>query len=58
MIFSIGDPIKYRYELLELIKHNRIDISKIITHKLSLDEAPKGFELFDKKLAFKVVIKP
>jgi threonine dehydrogenase-like Zn-dependent dehydrogenase len=58
MIFSIGDPIKYRYELLELIKHNKIDISKIITHKLSLDEAPKGFELFDKKLAFKVVIKP
>jgi threonine dehydrogenase-like Zn-dependent dehydrogenase len=58
MIFSIGDPIKYRYELLELIKHNRIDISKIITHKLSLDEAPKGFELFDKKLAFKVAIKP
>jgi Threonine dehydrogenase and related Zn-dependent dehydrogenases len=58
LIFSIGDPIRYRYELLELIKNDRIDISKIITHKVSLNEAPKGFELFDKKVAFKVVIKP
>jgi len=58
LVFVIGDTIKYRNELFELIKNNRIDVSKIITHKFSLDEAPQGYEMFDKRKTFKAVIKP
>jgi len=58
LVFVIGDTIKYRNELIELIKNNRIDISKIISHRIKLEEAPHGYEIFDKKKSFKVVIKP
>lgn len=55
---SIGDPIRYRDVLMEYIKSGRLDPSRIITHRLGLDEAAKGFEMFDKKQALKVVLKP
>lgn len=58
LVFVIGDTIKYRSELFELIKNDRIDVSKIITHKFNLYEAPKGYEMFDKRKTFKAVIKP
>jgi threonine dehydrogenase-like Zn-dependent dehydrogenase len=45
-------------ELLELVRDGRIDPKVIITHRLSLDEAPKGYELFDQKQALKVVLDP
>lgn len=45
-------------ELLELIRDGRIDPKVIISHRLSLDEGPKGYELFDSKEALKVVLDP
>ena len=45
-------------ELLELVRDGRIDPKVIISHRLSLDETPKGYELFDQKQALKVVLDP
>jgi threonine dehydrogenase-like Zn-dependent dehydrogenase len=45
-------------ELLELVRDGRIDPKVIISHRLPLSEAPKGYELFDAKEALKVVLDP
>jgi threonine dehydrogenase-like Zn-dependent dehydrogenase len=45
-------------ELLELIRDRRIDPTVIISHRLALSEAPKGYEMFDQKEALKVVLDP
>jgi len=50
---------KYNEQLLHLIEVGRIDATKIISHPMKLDEAPKAYELFDKKAdVTKVVFKP
>ena len=50
---------KYNEQLLHLIEVGRIDVTKIISHSMKLDEAPKGYEMFDKKEEVtKVVFKP
>jgi threonine dehydrogenase-like Zn-dependent dehydrogenase len=51
---------KYMRPLLERIENGDIDPSFIITHKLDLDEAPRGYEAFKHKLeeCVKVVLKP
>lgn len=41
---------RYMPHLLEHIRSGRVDAKGIITHRLPLDEAPKGYELFEKKL--------
>ena len=45
-------------ELVELVRDGRIDPKLIVSHRLSLDEAPKGYEMFDNKEALKVVLDP
>lgn len=45
-------------EVIELIYHGRIDPKVMISHRLPLSEAPKGYELFDAKEALKVVLDP
>jgi S-(hydroxymethyl)glutathione dehydrogenase / alcohol dehydrogenase len=50
---------KYNEQLLHLIEVGRIDATKIISHPMKLDEAPKRYEMFDKKEdVTKVVFKP
>ena len=36
----------------------RLDPTPIVSHRLSLEEAPKGYELFDTRQATKVLLKP
>jgi threonine dehydrogenase-like Zn-dependent dehydrogenase len=45
-------------EVIELIRHGRLDPSVIISHRLPLSEAAEGYELFDRKEALKVVLDP
>ena len=40
---------KYNEQLLLLIETGRIDTTKIISHTMKLDEAPKAYEIFDNK---------
>jgi threonine dehydrogenase-like Zn-dependent dehydrogenase len=51
---------RYMKPLLERIEKGEIDPSFIITHRLSLDEAPQGYEIFRDKMqeCVKVVLKP
>jgi threonine dehydrogenase-like Zn-dependent dehydrogenase len=45
-------------EVIELIREGRIDPKVIISHRLPLSDAPKGYELFEAKEAMKVVLDP
>lgn len=45
-------------EVLELIRDGRLDPAVIISHRLPLSDAPKGYELFDAREALKVVLDP
>jgi threonine dehydrogenase-like Zn-dependent dehydrogenase len=51
---------KYMQPLLEKIQNDEIDPSFIITHKLPLEDAPKGYQMFKNKKdnCIKVVLKP
>ncbi|HEX8888473.1 MAG TPA: zinc-dependent alcohol dehydrogenase [Pyrinomonadaceae bacterium] len=51
---------RYWPKLLEHIENGRIDPSFVITHRLSLDETPKGYDIFVNKEddCIKVVLKP
>jgi threonine dehydrogenase-like Zn-dependent dehydrogenase len=51
---------RYLRPLLARIQNGEIDPSYIITHRLSLDDAPRGYELFKHKRddCLKVVLTP
>jgi threonine dehydrogenase-like Zn-dependent dehydrogenase len=51
---------RYMRPLLEKIENGELDPSFIVTHTLSLDDAPRGFEMFLKKQeeCVKIVLKP
>ncbi|MCT7952482.1 glutathione-dependent formaldehyde dehydrogenase [Ancylothrix sp. C2] len=62
LTFKMGQTHVHRYlkPLLEHIQNGRIDPTFVITHRLKLDEAPHGYQIFkDKKdNCIKVVLKP
>ncbi len=62
LTFKMGQTHTHRYmrPLLERIEAGEIDPSFVITHRLSLDEAPDGFATFVKKQdhCIKVVMRP
>ncbi|HVL33074.1 MAG TPA: zinc-binding dehydrogenase, partial [Actinomycetota bacterium] len=43
---------------LALVADGKVDPTRVITHTLSLEEAVKGYELFEAREALKVVLKP
>jgi threonine dehydrogenase-like Zn-dependent dehydrogenase len=51
---------RYLPELYDLIQNGKIDPSFVITHRLPLDEAPAGYDMFVKKEdgCIKIVLKP
>ena len=51
---------RYMRPLLEKIQQGKIDPSFVVTHTMSLDDAPAGYELFMRKQddCIKVVLKP
>jgi threonine dehydrogenase-like Zn-dependent dehydrogenase len=51
---------RYMRPLLERIQNGEIDPSVVITHRLSLDDAPYGYDIFKNKQndCIKVVLKP
>ncbi|MEP0869599.1 glutathione-dependent formaldehyde dehydrogenase [Trichocoleus desertorum AS-A10] len=62
LTFKMGQTHMHRYikPLMEAVQQGKIDPSFVITHKLPLDQAPHGYEIFrDKKEnCIKVVLKP
>jgi threonine dehydrogenase-like Zn-dependent dehydrogenase len=51
---------KYMPRLLQLIEEQKIDPSFIITHRMSLDDAPEAYHVFqeNRDLCLKVVLRP
>ncbi len=51
---------RYMRPLLERIRRGEIDPSFVVTHRLSLDDAPRGYEMFRDKQddCLKVVLRP
>ncbi len=43
---------------LKILASGKIDFSPVLTHRLPLDQAEKGFELLQKKIGFKILLKP
>lgn len=62
LTFKMGQTHVHKYlrPLLERIQNGEIDPSFVITHRLPLQEAPHGYEIFKKKKdsCIKVVLKP
>jgi threonine dehydrogenase-like Zn-dependent dehydrogenase len=56
LVFSIGDPIRNGERLIRLVSEGRLDPSRIVTHRFPLEGVPRGFDLFERKEALKVVI--
>jgi threonine dehydrogenase-like Zn-dependent dehydrogenase len=55
--YGVGDAITYGERIIELIRRKRLDPTVIISHRLPLEAAVHGYELFDKREATKVVLK-
>jgi len=62
LTLKMGQTHVHRYlkTLLEHIQNGKIDPSFVITHKMSLEDAPKGYEIFKHKKdnCIKIVLKP
>lgn len=57
--FSGVTPIQsYWKEALEAVRDGRVDPTMIISHRMPLDDAAEGYELFDSKQATKVILQP
>jgi threonine dehydrogenase-like Zn-dependent dehydrogenase len=60
--FRIGTcPARnYIRQLMPLLVSGRLDPARLITHRLPLDSAPEGYQIFDRKeeSAIKVLLKP
>jgi threonine dehydrogenase-like Zn-dependent dehydrogenase len=40
------------------VSDDRIDPTRLITHRLPLEDAAEGYELFESRRALKVVLRP
>ncbi|HKO36991.1 MAG TPA: alcohol dehydrogenase catalytic domain-containing protein [Solirubrobacterales bacterium] len=56
--FAVGDPIRSRDEVLDLVAAGRLDPTVLISHRMSLADAPRAYEMFDRRQALKVVLTP
>jgi threonine dehydrogenase-like Zn-dependent dehydrogenase len=57
---GINHPQKYIPLLLDHLAHGRINSNFLLTHKMSLEEGPEGYEIFKKRTdnCLKVVFEP
>jgi threonine dehydrogenase-like Zn-dependent dehydrogenase len=62
LVFKMGQTHVHRYlrPLLERITRNEIDPSFIISHRMSLEQAPHGYDIFCNKVdqCTKIVLDP
>ncbi len=62
LTLKMGQTHVHRYlaSLLDRIQKGEVDPSRIITHRLSLDQAAQGYDVFERKAdnCIKVVLKP
>lgn len=55
--FVVGDPIRLRDRVFALLRAGLIDPVRVVTHRLPLSDAAKGYELLDRREALKVLLR-
>jgi threonine dehydrogenase-like Zn-dependent dehydrogenase len=57
--FAGLSPVHAHWEhAMSLLRERRVDPLPLVSHRLPLEEAPKGYELFDRREASKVLLHP
>ena len=44
--------------VLEAISAGTLDPAPLVTHRMSLDEAPEAYEIYDRREALKILLTP
>ena len=55
---GLANVIAHVDRVLAMISAGLLDPSPLVTHRMSLDDAPQAYELFDRREALKVVLAP
>jgi threonine dehydrogenase-like Zn-dependent dehydrogenase len=53
-----ANVIKHVDPVLELLASGELDPSPLVTHHMKLDDAPEGYEVYDRREALKIVLTP
>jgi 2-desacetyl-2-hydroxyethyl bacteriochlorophyllide A dehydrogenase len=53
-----ANVIKYVDPVLEALVDGRLDPAPLVTHHMSLDDAPEAYEVYDRREALKIVLTP
>jgi 2-desacetyl-2-hydroxyethyl bacteriochlorophyllide A dehydrogenase len=56
--FTVGDPGADREMLLGAIAAGKLAPSRVLTHRVPLDEAPEAYRMFDAREAVKLLLEP
>ncbi len=56
--FSIGDPLSDRERLMRMVLDRKLKPERVVSHRMSLDDAAAAYQLFDQRIATKVVLFP
>ena len=55
---GLANVIAHVDRVLAMITHGVLDPSPLVTHHMSLDQAPEAYEIFDRREALKIILKP
>ena len=53
-----ANVIKHLDPVLEALAEGRLDPGPLVTHHMSLDDAPEAYEIYDRREALKIVLQP
>ena len=53
-----ANVIKHVDSVLERLADGRLDPAPLVTHRMTLDEAPEAYEIYDRREALKIVLTP
>jgi threonine dehydrogenase-like Zn-dependent dehydrogenase len=53
-----ANVIKHVDPVLELLASGELDPAPLVTHHMKLDDAPEGYEVYDRREALKIVLTP
>jgi alcohol dehydrogenase len=55
---GLANVIKHVDPVLEMLSDGRLDPGPLVTHHMSLDEAPEAYAAYDNREALKIVLAP
>jgi len=55
---GLANVIAHVDRVLAMITHGVLDPSPLVTHHMSLEEAPEAYAIFDRREALKIILKP